>query len=843
MPQKSGLQREIAHLKQQLAELQRFEQVRQKIMTAAAANRGQQYFNRLAVDLAESLGADAILISVRCSDSPARAKTLAFFCNDRLQESLLYALADTPCGKVLKNGLGSYPAGVCSSFPKDQRLIDHRIEAYIGIPLFSANKQPIGLIAAMYRAPQGDPLMIENTLRLLSDITATEILQRQRREEQQRLQLASQQLTRHIRQTSPTAPTETFDSEEVLFAILETLPNPVFYKDNQGIYTGCNRAFCDYLGREREQIVGHSVFDIAPADLAKIYHESDLKMMQQHGQECYEAKVRYADGSHHDILFNKSTIGALDGPVKGLVGIMTDITELNNFKQFLSGIINSVPDPIFVKDQQHRFVLLNQNFCALLGIPHQQLLGQSEYALFPKEQAWVTREKDAEVFTSGQVKIDQEELSSADGQTRYLETKKSIFIAPSGEQYLVGCIRDITNIREAELRAEQLRDMLRNIIDSMPSILVTVDPQGLVTQWNAEAEKLTGLNQSAATGRQLAEIFPALKQDLENIPVAIQTGKPQGVHKARRELAGQKLRVDLTIYPLLTSGTRGAVIRIDNVTDVARMEDLLVQSEKMLSLGGLAAGMAHEINNPLAGILQNLQLVRNRLLQDSPANRRVAQENGCDLELVQRYITGRDIPDMLEMIQEAGHRAAAIVQNMLSFSRKGSDDLLPCHLDQIIIQAIEIARNDYNLAQNYDFRRVLIDYQKDPDLPPIQGIETQLQQVLFNLFKNSAQAMAGWQGEERQPKITIRTRLVQNSVQVNICENGPGLPESLRKKIFEPFFTTKEVGQGTGLGLSVSYFIIKETHKGSLSVNSEPGQGTCFQISLPARFEDGFYNI
>jgi PAS domain S-box-containing protein len=632
---------------------------------------------------------------------------------------------------------------------------------------------------------------------------------------------------------------EAVASEEVLDAILETLPSPVFFKNRQGIYTGCNRAFCEFIGRSREQIVGHSVFQVAPAELARIYHDSDEKIMKQHGSDSYEAKVRFADGSLHDILFNKSTIGDPEGPVKGLVGIMTDISELNNFKQFLADIINSMADPVFVKDERHRFTLQNQAFCDFVGIPHDQLVGKTDFDFFPEEQARIFWEKDAEVFTSGQVNINQEELTTGSGRTRYLETKKAVFSTPAGERYLVGCIRDITSIRKAEREMQQLRDLLRSIIDSMPSILVTVDPSGAITHWNSEAEKLTGLPQSEVAGRQLAAVFPALKKDLLNISKAIETRQPQMIHKAARELAGQKWRTDITIYPLLTSGITGAVIRIDNVTEISRMEELLVQSEKMLSLGGLAAGMAHEINNPLAGILQNLQLIRTRLLQDTPPNRKAAAELGCELRLVQDYAARRDIPSMLEMIREAGQRAAAIVQNMLSFSRKGSDDLCPCNLDNIIAQAIEIARSDYSLSQNYDFRSILIDYRKDPELPPILGIANQLQQVLFNLLKNSAQAMAGWRAMKNRPKITIKTHREKSSVLLEICDNGPGMPEALRAKIFEPFFTTKEIGEGTGLGLSVAYFIIRETHKGQLSVSSEPNQGTCFQISLPISFQQG----
>jgi len=765
-------------------------------------------------------------------------------CLDRnLLDNFSWDLAGTPGEKVITEQLYSCPSGVSELFPNDRILTDNRIEAFVGIPLYAFEAQPFGLISAMFRKPLSDPLVVENTLQLLSGITAAEIIRHLHWDGHQQLRQANLQLTRNIHQEINATDAEGIDSDEVLYTILETMPSPVFYKNNLGIYTGCNQAFCNYIGLQREQIVGHTVYDVAPQELAKVYHESDLKMMRQHCLENYEAKVRYADGSYHDILFNKSTIGSPDGPVQGLVGIMTDITELNKVKQFLADIINSVADPIFVKDAQHRFTLLNQAFCEFVGIPHDDLLGKSDFDFFPQEQAQVFWEKDAEVFASGMVNINQEKLTTADDQTKYMETKKSVFSSPSGEQYLVGCIRDITAIRKAELEMQKLRDLLRSIIDSMPSILVTVDPAGAINQWNAEAEKVTGLSLAEVLGRKLKEIFPSLNNDLAKIAVAIRTRKPQTIHKAAREFAGQKWRADITIYPLLTSGTEGAVIRIDNVSDVSRMEELLVQSEKMLSLGGLAAGMAHEINNPLAGILQNLQLIRSRLLQDTPPNRNIAEEIGCDLNTLQDYITKRKIPIMLDMINEAGQRAASIVRNMLSFSRMETDILHPCNLDTIITQTIEIACNDYSLSHNYDFRSIHIDYQNMPNLPPIMGIDSQLQQVLFNLLKNSAQAMTEWKEMKKKPKITIKTWLEKNAVLLELCDNGPGMPEELQAKIFEPFFTTKDIGQGTGLGLSVAYFIITETHKGMLTVNSALKQGTCFQISLPVNPQDFIFNI
>jgi signal transduction histidine kinase len=253
----------------------------------------------------------------------------------------------------------------------------------------------------------------------------------------------------------------------------------------------------------------------------------------------------------------------------------------------------------------------------------------------------------------------------------------------------------------------------------------------------------------------------------------------------------------------------------------------------MLSVGGLAAGMAHEINNPLGAILHNVQNVRRRLSADLPKNLEQASEAGIDLAAVNAYLQGREIPQLLDGIQQAGARAAKIVTHMLSFSRRSTREMAPCDLPALIDQAVEIAGNDFDLAVGFDFRGPSIVRQFDPRLGPVPGTANELEQVLLNLLKNAAQAIHQRNDEHEPGRIVLRTRLNPPWAEIQVEDNGIGMPESVRKRTFEPFFTTKEIGQGTGLGLSVSYFIITNNHKGQMEVHSSPGQGTCFTLRLP----------
>jgi signal transduction histidine kinase len=289
----------------------------------------------------------------------------------------------------------------------------------------------------------------------------------------------------------------------------------------------------------------------------------------------------------------------------------------------------------------------------------------------------------------------------------------------------------------------------------------------------------------------------------------------------------------LTFYPLSGSAGRGVVIRVDDITQRLSLEEMMVQSEKMLSVGGLAAGMAHEINNPLGAILHNVQNIRRRLSPELAKNHQHAEQIGVSLEAIDHYLHAREVPLLLDGIQQAGTRAAKIVSHMLSFSRLSNRQLAPCQLPALIDQALEIASNDFDLTESFDFKSLVIQREFDPQLGPVPGIANELEQVLLNLLKNAAQAIHQREDDSQPGQITLRTKLAPPWVEVQVDDNGIGMPESVRKRIFEPFFTTKEVGEGTGLGLSVSYFIITNNHKGQMEVQSKPGQGTCFTLRLP----------
>jgi len=225
--------------------------------------------------------------------------------------------------------------------------------------------------------------------------------------------------------------------------------------------------------------------------------------------------------------------------------------------------------------------------------------------------------------------------------------------------------------------------------------------------------------------------------------------------------------------------------------------------------------------------------VMNRMRVDLAPNRREAEKLDCSMEIIRAYLEARDIPELLGNLRECAKRAADIVANMLEFSRRSSSAWLPVAVNALVEKALELCLQDYNLSEKYDFKRIIIHREFNADNPSVPCSAQQIQQVVFNILRNAAQAMA--EAGTPEPAITVRTGMNDDCVFIHVADNGPGMDEATKRKVFEPFFTTKEPGFGTGLGMSVSYFIVRENHGGEIDVDSEPGKGARFTVKLPRK--------
>lgn len=614
--------------------------------------------------------------------------------------------------------------------------------------------------------------------------------------------------------------------------MLENMSDPVIVLDSEDRILDVNRA-------------AQTIFKIN--DVAPAHHE--LKDMLPF---LYEQIVSFRQNSpiEADISFPVKTIikqwNLRISPLlnkkqchSGWLVVLRDITDKKAAEKALKVsershriILEASPNPIVFYNETGKVTYLNPAFTKVFGWHLDELLGK-KVAFVPKENWEETKnalEKTVNIPEGNYDFITRRYTKT--GAVLDVSINSAMVRAEDGSSAsMVVNLTDITKLKKIEHELRNTKNFIRNIIDSMPSILIGLDVDGTIMQWNAEAEKLTRVLSDQAEGCLLKDVFPVLSKHISTIGQLIQDRQVKKETRVTLKIGDKAILTDITIYPILSESVQGAVIRVDDISERARIEAMMVQSEKMLSVGGLAAGMAHEINNPLAGILQNIQVIRNRLSRDIPANIKTAQEYGINLEDLKKYMEKRNIFSLIELVRSSGHRAAQIVTNMLAFSRKSARRKSTHYLSEVMEAAIELITSDYSMKKQYDFRSIKIVKEYQERVPAVPCEKNEIQQVFLNVLKNGAEAMTD--AGILAPQYIIRYFQKEDHVVVEIEDNGPGIDPDIIKRIFEPFFTTKEVGVGTGLGLSVSYFIITENHNGVITVESAAGKGATFIIRLP----------
>jgi PAS domain S-box-containing protein len=620
-------------------------------------------------------------------------------------------------------------------------------------------------------------------------------------------------------------------------AMVESAVDGIIVINERGIVKMMNPAAERMFGYQASEVLGRNISMLMP-EPHRSQHNRYLADYLQTGIRKIigigrEVRGRRKDGGLFPMYLSVGEVSL--GDRRLFTGIVQDLTERKRAEEQITRlqhrqelILKSIGEGIIGLDIEGRITFANPAAGTMLGRDEEQLIGTTLDTLWAVPADCPLYR----VLEDGIICRDEGGVFQYRDGSHFPVAYSMTPIQEGGQ--VVGSVlsfQDITERLRTNQEMQRMRSYLKNIIDSMPSILVGVDTEGRVTEWNQGAETASGISQSEAQGHLFTEVLPYLESQLQRIQEAIRKRTPMRSERLVFEKEGRFHYADVMVYPLVANGALGAVIRVDDVTNRVRIEQMMVQTEKMLSVGGLAAGMAHEINNPLSTVLQGCQNVQRRLSAELPANRAVAEELGVDLHKVHAYMEKRGILRFLQGIQDAGIRATSIVTDMLAFSRRSKAELASARVDEMLDTVIRLAASDYDLKRKYDFRQIAIIRDYDPHLGAILCGRTEIEQVLLNLVRNAAQSMAD--AGTPHPRIILRTRLQGDEVVIQVEDNGPGMEENIRRRVFEPFYTTKPAGVGTGLGLSVSYFIITEQHQGEISVTSTPGQGACFTVRLP----------
>jgi PAS domain S-box-containing protein len=398
--------------------------------------------------------------------------------------------------------------------------------------------------------------------------------------------------------------------------------------------------------------------------------------------------------------------------------------------------------------------------------------------------------------------------------------------------------RELHERRRREGAEQNYRTLFREMLDGFALHEIICDGTGTPIDYrflavNPAFERLTGLKAADIIGRTVLSALPGTEPHwIQKYGRVALTGEP-AFFEDYTETLGRYFQVT-AFRP--EPGQFACIF--EDVTERTRTQAMLVQTEKLMSLSSMAAGMAHEINNPLGVIRQAVENVDRRLTAGLPANLEAASRAGVSADAIAAYVRDRDIPVFLEDIRAAAVRAGQVVSSMLQFARTTDSSKSPVDLALLLEQAIVLASNDETLQACCNLRRIAITREYEPDMPSVQAAPSEIEQVLLNLLTNAGHAMAET-AADRAPALALRVFRDGGRAVIQVEDNGPGMTPDVRRRVFEPFFTTKPPGAGTGLGLSVAFTIIVQNHGGTLDVESEPGRGACFTIGLPLTPVDG----
>ena len=488
----------------------------------------------------------------------------------------------------------------------------------------------------------------------------------------------------------------------------------------------------------------------------------------------------------------------------------------NQSLEFYNNFLNSINDPVFAKNENHQWVFLNDAACEFWGYRKEDLIGKTDYDIFPKEEADVYWDKDDHVFKTGRTDLN-EEKQTIDGKLHTIATMKSLYRDPhTGERFVVGTIRDITEQKKAEEALRNEKNRAQRYLDIAGVMLVALSKDGTVNLINKKGCEILGYGEDEIIGKNwfdnfipeeirtnVREVFNRLMQGdqeppkyYEN-PVLTKSG-------ARRMVAWHN-----TILTDEHGNITGTLSSGEDTTEHKRLEEQLFQSQKMEAVGRLAGGIAHDFNNLLTAIIGYSDIIIK------------------DRDLKQKHRS------YIEEIKKSAERAATLTQQLLAFSRKQI-------LQPKVLNLNVLMRNMNDMLQRMIGEDIAFEMVLSTEIGMIKADPGKIEQVVINLAVNARDAMPhGGTLKVVTKNVSLDEEFCDlhkgsrpgDYVLLSMQDTGKGIDDETMKHIFEPFFTTKEIGKGTGLGLATVYGIVRQSG-GYIDIQSSSGAGTTFDIYL-----------
>lgn len=574
-------------------------------------------------------------------------------------------------------------------------------------------------------------------------------------------------------------------------------------------------------------------------------------------QEVYESQWRTSDGEWRTIQWSISILFDQQGGLEYVVATGTDVTSRETAEQLLQrerallqALINSIPDLIFYKDNHSHYLGCNKAFEAFRRLGLKEIVGRTDVDFYPPDLAAKFLASDQEVIEKRESVLYEDWTTAPNGKPVLLETRKTPYYTQDGQVLgVIGIGRDITRHRLTENALRLANVEIEQLIASLSSILIVIRPNLHIVRWNPTAVEVFGKTPEDVIGRPLNEV--GLRWDWEKVAQALVVCRrdqlPVNPEPLKfRRLDGSEGLLGLSVSPLRTDGNRitGFILLAADITERKILENRLAQSQKLESIGQLAAGVAHEINTPIQYIADNTKFLHNSFealvsvmgqFKELLASANAGTIDSQQVEALNLAIEAADldflcqeVPLAIQQSMEGINRVTEIVRAMKEFSHPGVRERQLVDINRALTSTLAVTRNEWK--DRTDVETDLAD-----GLPKVLCLPGEINQAFLNVLINAAQAVQAALEAGRRSRGLIRLKTIQDGdwVEIRICDNGDGIPEEIQPRIFEPFFTTKEVGKGTGQGLAIAYGIVVCKHGGTLAFETTPGVGTTFIIRLP----------
>ncbi len=609
--------------------------------------------------------------------------------------------------------------------------------------------------------------------------------------------------------------------------IFDSIPDEILVVDTNMVVQEANASFLRNNGyRDVTEVRGHLCYEleqrvrgecqVAVEDcpfFTAMRHKSTTSIVRKHFDKM--GRARFA------ALVAAPLLNA-EGDVVGVIESTRDIShrilleeELKATESRLKQFMELAPVAAYVKNLAGKYLEVNPAACDLLGKEKHDVLGRTDLEILPREAAEAFRAADREVLKTRASVHNDNEILHRGGEPIYLMSTRFPVMDADGEvTALCGLLRDSTALKTTELELDRTRDYLKNIANHSPMIIVTIDMAGDILSFNPGAEASLGWKSEDVVGRSIGDLFP----DLDERHMLQRRVVTEG---AVRDHETRLLRKDGTAVPVtmtlsqLKDADDNMLGTVGIAKDISKQRTLLqqmMQSERMAAVGRLAAGVAHEINNPLA-VIGEIAGYLDELLEDDP--------KVDDAETLQELV--ESMPKIIKQVK----RCRSITFRLLTFARKSAAREEYADVNAAIEEIIPFVEKDAQLS------KVDIQCTYDGAIPHVRMEELQLQEIFINLISNAIQAVP----TDGSGRIWVETQLKNSKVRVTVRDNGPGIQPDVADRLFDPFVTTKAPGKGTGLGLSICYAIVKR-YDGEITVQTKPGEGATFTVVLPFQRDD-----